>query len=170
MTKKEKPVISEEGWKICGIPDLGEFANPIPGIQDAVDHHFYLAPDGRWRLWAAIRNARIGHLIYGWKGQSLDAADWEPDGVKIRALEEYGEHRAGLDEELVCAPFFVEHEHRWHCLYNSSCGIHLMASENGIDFQRILNSDGHSVIYSGGRDPMVMKWDGIYLASMPFGN
>ena len=48
-------------------------------------------PDGRWRLWAAIRNAGVGHLIHGWVGESLEAGrgrqiqggiDRQPGGLK----------------------------------------------------------------------------------------
>ena len=164
MTTREIPVIGEERWRICGVPDLGEFANPVPNKQDVVDHHIYLAPDGSWRLWAAIRNAGIGHLIYGWKSSSLETSDWQPDGIKIRAMEKYGEHRAGQEEELVCAPYFVNHDGRWHCLYNSIHGIHMMASQNGVDFERVLDRDGKSFLYAGGRDPMVLGWNDMFLA------
>lgn len=162
--KKEKPILSDDSWRICHVPDLGELANANPSIQDVVDHHLYLAPDGKWRLWAAIRNAKIGHLIYGWKGSaSLEDANWEPEGVKIRAEVQYREAVPG-EEELVCAPFFVEHEAHWYCLYNSTRGLHIMKSQDGIHFERILNADGSSILYRGGRDPMIMKWNGLYLS------
>ena len=39
----------------------------------------------------------------------------------------------------------------------------MMDSDNGIDFERVLSSEGSSFLYAGGRDPMVLKWNGLYL-------
>lgn len=157
------PVIDDESWRLVENPDLGELGNRDPALQDVVDHHFYRSPDGRWRLWAAIRNARVGHLLFGWVGDSLEEGLWQPDGVKLRAQPAFGEAMPGDSEELVCAPFFVQHEGRWLCFYNSACGLHLLESTNGLDFQRVLNTDGTSLLYRGGRDPMVLRWEDQFL-------
>lgn len=157
------PVLDSEPWRLVENPDLGALGNAQPARQDVVDHHLYLGPDGRWRLWAAIRNARVGHLIYGWVGDDLEKGPWQPEGVKLRAELARGEARPGDPEELVCAPYFVPHEGRWLCFYNSACGLHLLESTDGLQFQRVLNTDGHSLLYRGGRDPMVLRWEDQFL-------
>lgn len=157
------PVLEDDSWRLVENPDLGELGNRDPALQDVVDHHFYPGPDGRWRLWAAIRNARVGHLLFGWVGDSLEKGLWQPEGVKLRAQPSLGEAMPGDSEELVCAPFFVRHEGRWLCFYNSACGLHLLESADGLDFQRVLNTDGTSRLYRGGRDPMVLRWEDQFL-------
>ena len=163
MSPMKIPVISDESWLLCANPDLGPLGNAQPALQDVVDHHVYQGPDGRWRLWAAIRNAGVGHLIYGWVGSSLTGGPWLPDGVKLRAEQAFGERREGETEELACAPFFILHEGRWQCLFNTMVGLHLLESKDGLTFARALNAQGQSLIQRSGRDPMVLRWNGLYL-------
>jgi len=157
------PRIASDFWKICEMPDLEDLTAENPADQDIVDHHFYLAPDGQWRLWAAIRGTAVGHPIHAWKGDSLRQTGWDPLGVQLRANRDFGEREAEDGHGLVCAPFFVQHEGVWNCFYNSE-GIHRLKSEDGIHFDRVLDAEGRSLSHVGGRDPMIAFFDGFYYA------
>ena len=145
------------------MPDLGDLANPDPGKQDVVDHGFLFLPDNKWLLWAAIRGAKIGHLIYGWEGKSLEEGNWEPQGIKLRSDKQFGERVHDNGEELVCAPFFFEKDGKYYCYYNSE-GIHLLKSDDGRHYSRVISHDGTSRNHEGGRDPMLLRIGDRYFA------
>ena len=162
MSKKFlTPKIASDWWRICTMPDLGDIHNPDTDQQNIVDHHMYLAPDNQWRLWAAIRGTLSGHVIYSWKGASLETTQWEPQGIVLKSEKLFGERIT--PKHIVCAPFFIKAQNKYFCFYNSN-GIHRLGSEDGINFKRILNKQGSSLSHEGGRDPMIMKFEGRYYA------
>lgn len=157
------PVPEDDAWCLGQMPDLGELAHPQPQRQDIVDHGFLHLDDGRWLLWGAIRHARHGHIICGWEGDCLERGPWTPTGIKLRAERQFGERVSDEGKELICAPFFLRINGRYYCYYNSE-GIHLLESNDGRNYQRVLNADGHSRNHIGGRDPMVLKIGDTYFA------
>ncbi|MFW5870037.1 MAG: hypothetical protein ACOCVL_00075 [Candidatus Sumerlaeota bacterium] len=165
MEKKIKrvPKIDENWWRICTMPDLGEIGQEDPLKQDVVDHGFLHLPDGKWLLWGAIRGTKIGHPIYAWEADSLEQEHWEEKGVVLRAEKQYGERVSDSGDELVCAPFFIEIGGKYYCFYNSE-GIHLLESEDGRNYRRVIHHNGTSRNHDGGRDPMVIKIGDKYFA------
>ena len=159
MSEKKllRPVIVGDWVRICENPQLGALDNSDRSKQDVVDHHAYRGNDGRWRLWACIRNSGVGHLIYGWTGDSFVKGPWEPIGVVLRASPEWGEAREGSTREHVGAPFFVEHEDLLYCFFHSSGHIHLLVSRDRENFERVKGWDNTSRIHFGGRDAMVIR-------------
>jgi hypothetical protein len=141
-------------------PELKEELRPENGLLDVVDHHLYRAPDGCWRLWAAIRSRKPrGLVICGWcGGKTLKESDWQPEGVKVRSDPVYGEAR-----EDVCSPFFFRHGDRLLCFYYSQ-GIRWMESHDGFTFRRVLDANDSSLSHTNGRDPMLLRVDGTVLA------
>ncbi len=162
--KKHIPIVASDWWRICEMPDLGDLTGPDPAEQNIVDHHMYLDDEGRWHLWAAIRGVTCDHLIYGWEGVSLEEGPWEPKGVVLRADPQAGERNKPDGGELLSAPFFIKHAGEWNCFYNSNAGIHRLRSKDGKTFERVLNANGTSLSYEGGRDPMVLKIGDLYFA------
>ncbi len=158
---KYVPVIDNDWRRICTMPDLGELAGPDLSRQDIVDHGFYLADDGIWHLWAALRGVACDHLICAWEGRSLDETPWEYKGVVLHAEAKYGERIKPGGGELISAPFFIKHDGLWSCFYNSN-GIHRLRSKDGKHFERVLNAEGSSLSHTGGRDPMVLKIGELY--------
>ncbi len=149
------PVVEGDWWRICRMPELGELAGPDPARQHVVDHGFIQAADGRWQLWACIRGTAVGRIIYGWEGDSLEDGPWPARGIKVRADARYGEQVE--PEEKVGAPFFLKAEDTYYCFYHSS-GVHVMTSQNGVDYRRKLDAGGASrMLRDGGRDVMVLK-------------
>jgi len=159
------PTIEEKSWVLCSPPDLGEFAATDPSIQGMSDHGFYLDDEGLWHLWAAIRRTKVGHLICEWTSRSLEEEGWDYQGVVLRANGGCGErvNSPAGEAEHVCAPFFIKHDGRWNCFYNSR-GIHRLRSEDSKTFERVLNVDGDSISHKGGRDPMILKIDDLYFS------
>ncbi len=154
------PVIEGDWWRICRVPDLGELAGPDPERQHVVDHGFIQAENGKWQLWACIRGTAVGRLLYGWEGDSLEDGPWGPRGVRARAQAQYGESQG--PPEGIGAPFFLKVEDTYYCLYHSG-GVHVMTSEDGVDYRRKLDTDGTSrLMQDGGRDVMVLKSGGRY--------
>ncbi len=156
------PTIEKKSWLICTPPDLGELAADDPAIHDIGDHSFYLDDDGVWHLWAAIRNAKIGHVICAWESPSLEGP-WDCQGVVLRAKERYGENIKPNGKEHLSAPFFIQHDGQWNCFYNSK-GVCRLRSEDGKTFKRVLNAEGSSFSHRGGRDVMILKIDDLYFA------
>lgn len=150
------PVIEDEWVRLCTMPDLGDLNGPDPERQHIVDHHLYQHEDGSWHLWAALRGVACDHLFCAWEGQSLTKTPWNYKGVVLRAEEKYGERIKPDGDELISAPFFIQHNGKWNCFYNSN-GIHRLLSKDGKTFERVLNADGSSLSHVGGRDPMVLK-------------
>ena len=155
-----KPVIDSEWWRICEMPDLGDLAGPDPKRQNVVDHSFVRAKNGKWQLWACIRGVSVGRVIYGWQGDSLESGPWAPDGVKIRANTDFGESAEGV--ETAGAPYFIEVGDKYWCFYHSA-GLHAMTSDDGVNFERVLNDHGSSaVLTKAGRDAMIIEIDALY--------
>ena len=163
--KPRKPVIASDWWRICEMPDLGELKGPEPRRQHVVDHGFIQAAGGKWQLWACIRGTAVSRLLYRWEGDSLDAGPWKPVGVAARAQEKYGEQiriRDGQRQETMGAPFFLRENGRYYCFYHSG-GIRLLASADGIQYERAVDESGSNLLYpDGGRDVMVLKIGDVY--------
>lgn len=157
------PVIDGDWRRICTMPDLGELNGPDPERQHIVDHSFYQDDDGNWHLWAALRGLACDHLFCAWEGRSLHEGPWDYKGIVLRADADAGEQIGPNGEELISAPFFIQHDGQWNCFYNSS-GIHRLRSDDGLHFERVLDSRGSSAVYRGGRDPMILRHDGCYYA------
>ncbi|QDT36754.1 hypothetical protein [Stratiformator vulcanicus] len=165
------PVLTGESYRVCTSPDLGELSGPIERKEHIVDHGFLQAEDGTWTLWACMRGTKVSRLLYGWRGESLTAENWQPLGVVARAEIEWGEKKVeenGRITEQMQAPFFMQEEFRgwpYLCFYNSG-GIRLMVSRDGKDFERLdLGGDRGNLLYpDGGRDVMLLKSNGTYYA------
>ncbi len=157
-----RPVVVSDWSRICEMPDLGPLAGPVATKQQVVDHGFVRNSDGRWTLWACVRGTKVGRLLYGWEGDSLERGPWPPRGIVARAESRFGEKTT--PEESIQAPFFVAEEGRYLCFYNSG-GIRLMVSSDGRDFSRQLPGRENNLLYGdGGRDVMVLRDGGRYLA------
>ncbi len=149
------PEVEGDWWRICEMPDLGDLSGLDRTRQHVVDHGFIRARDGTWQLWACIRGTAVGRLLYRWQGDSLEQGPWEARGVAARARAEYGEQQEA--NEKIGAPFFAVFDDTYYLFYHSA-GIHLMTSEDGVEYHRRLNKDGNSILYEdGGRDVMILK-------------
>jgi beta-fructofuranosidase len=157
-----RPIIEGEFWRIGQAPDLGELNGDDMSRQHVVDHGFVKDVQGTWHLWACIRGTKVGRLLYGWKGQSLEGEIWQQDGIKARADVVWGEQTE--PQEKIQAPFFSNFNNKYYCFYNSA-GIRIMTSEDGANFQRERIKEGNNVLYEkGGRDVMVLKDDNKFYA------
>ncbi len=161
-TVPKVPVLDSEWWRISEAPDLGSLNGPDPNRQDVVDHSFIQADDGTWQLWACIRGTKVGRLLYGWEGDSLEEGPWRPIGITARASEEYGEKIEPA--EHIQAPHFLKLDGKYHMFYTSN-GARLMTSDDGKNFQREIVNNGTNLLYErAGRDIMVMQDGDTYFA------
>jgi len=159
---KRVPVVTSDWWRICEAPDLDSLNGPDPERQHVVDHGFVQAADGTWQLWACMRGTKVGRLLFGWEGKSLESGPWEPIGITARAQEEYGE-RVG-NAESIQAPYFDKIGDTYYMFYNSN-GIRLMTSQDGKTYERKDMGNGNNILYEkGGRDVMVMRDEDTYYA------
>ena len=156
-----RPVIENESWRICTLPDLGELNGPHRKRIHVVDHGIIRAADGTWQLWACMRGTGVGRLLFGWEGDALESGPWRERGVVARADPAYGESKRG-DVETIGAPFFLRDADTYYCFYHSGT-IRMMTSRDGVNYERTPKADGSYELYpQGGRDVMVLKLDETY--------
>jgi hypothetical protein len=160
-TKMVQPRIASEWWQVAGNPDLGEYTSDK---QEPVDFAIWQAADGTWQLWSCIRNTKCGgetRLFHRWEGKSLESPNWTPMGIAMEADTSLGESKGGLQ-----APFVLKEGDTYFMFYGDLHRICLASSKDGKTFSRVLNSRGQPDLFSGPyewiRDPMVMKWNGLY--------
>jgi hypothetical protein len=161
LAENSIPKISGKWWPVAGNPDLGKYTSDK---QEPVDFAIWQAADGTWQLWSCIRNTKgEGHtrLFYRWEGRNLTDTNWSPKGIAMMADPSLGEAPGGLQ-----APFVLKENNRYFMFYGDWERICLATSDDGKVFTRKRNERGQSDIFSGpyenSRDPMVMKWGGLY--------
>jgi hypothetical protein len=154
------PAIDGAWWTVAENPDLGPLGEPG---QQPVDFAVWQAADGTWQLCSCIRKTRCGgntRLFYRWEGQKLTDAHWQPRGVAMTAAPEYGEAAGGLQ-----APHVIGVAAEYYMFYGNWHGICLAEGRDGKKFERVLNKDGLSQLFTedtpemfaNTRDPMVLK-------------
>jgi len=155
--KKRVPVIHSTRT-ICTMPDLNELNGAIPEKQQIVDHGIIQAENGTWQLWACLRGLKVGKLLYGWEGDSLDTENWRHAGVKMRANAEVGELIKPGGDERLGAPFFIKNKDQYLCFYHSG-DIWVVQSADGVNYERVIP---HRTSIPGGRDVMILKHAGLF--------
>ena len=164
------PVIDGDFWYIGTYPNLGDLA--YGPEHEVVDHAIFQSVDGRWHLWACVRGTKIGRLLYGWEGASLEKGPWQPAGIVMRADREYGESiNDWSGEEWIQAPHVIVKDSVYYMFYGGhnselgECQICLATSLDGRSWQRYRNAQGYSRLFVGpgeARDPMVIKVGDLY--------
>lgn len=166
------PVIDGDWWQIAGDPDLGPYTRPG---QQPVDFGIWQAKDGTWQLWSCIRHTGCGghtRLFHRWEGRTLTDANWTPIGIAMEGKPELGEGEGGLQ-----APHVVQHEGQYVMAYGNWFHICFATSQDGKDFQRVLQANGQTGVFTEGighntRDPMLIPIKGLwhcYYTASPHG-
>ena len=162
------PVIDGEWWTAAGDPNLDAHTDPK---QQPVDFAVWPAEDGTWQLWSCIRGTKCGgktRLFHRWEGKELIAPDWKPMGIAMEAKTELGETAGGLQ-----APHVVKIGGVYHMFYGDWENICVATSEDGKAFNRRVNADGKTGMFSEGqgnntRDAMLIRikdlWHCYYTA------
>ncbi len=155
--KKRSPDPSEP-LTICTMPDLKEFNGAVPKNQHIVDHGIIQAKNGKWQLWACLRGVKVGRLLYGWEGDSLESGNWRHAGIKMRANANFNEKVSSTGVEAIGAPFFIKNDGRYSCFYHSN-GIRVAGSDDGVHYERLTPN---ATFIPGGRDVMIMKHNELF--------
>ena len=158
MNKTQKTPIIGESKTICTMPDLKELNGDNPKNQQIVDHGIIQAENGKWQLWACLRGVKVGRLLYGWDGDSLETENWHQVGIKMRANPDFDENIKENGEEQIGAPFFIKEKDKYYCFYHSK-GIRVAQSTNGVDYNR---QKPNTTSIPGGRDIMIMKHNNLF--------
>jgi hypothetical protein len=173
------PMIDGDLWYIGTYPDLGDLAYGLAyrPEHEVVDHAIFQSDDDKWHLWACIRGAKIGRLLYGWEGDSLEVGPWAPTGIVMRAEAQYGESINDYNgEEWIQAPHVIAVDGVHYMFYGGhntelgECQICLATSSDGRDWRRFRNAGsghwaGYSRLFVGpgeARDPMIIKIGDLY--------
>ena len=159
MNKIKKNPVVGESKTICTMPDLNELNGDIQKNQQIVDHGIIQANNGKWQLWACLRGVKVGRLLYGWEGDSLETENWRHAGIKMRANEDFDENIKEDGEEQIGAPFFIKEKDKYYCFYHSN-GIRVAQSTNGVDYTKQKPSSKTSI--PGRRDIMIMKHNNLF--------
>jgi len=186
---KLKPVISGEWWMIGPKPDLEDqlpllnidYKGPLAEVSNQPnDHHIFQSPDGKWHLWACVRNTKVGRLLMHWQADDLCNSPWLPQNDFIRANRNAGESIVDWHgQEFLQSPFIVEEDDKFYMFYGGydtgvdSDGdsttnygaqekqISLMTSTDGYNWERHKNADGFSRVMVGPgatRDQYLVKF------------
>ena len=162
------PVIDGEWWTVAGDPNLDAYTDPK---QQPVDFAVWPAEDGTWQVWSCIRRTKCGgktRLFHRWEGKQLTDRDWKPMGIAMEAKTEFGETAGGLQ-----APHVVKIDRTYHMFYGDWENICAATGEDGKAFNRRVNADGKTGMFSEGqgnntRDAMVIRikdlWHCYYTA------
>ncbi len=153
IKKMKKIPKIEKGISICKMPDLKELNGDNPEGQHIVDHGIIRANNGKWQLWACLRGVKVGRLLYGWEGNSLETENWKHSGIKMRANPDFGESIKENNEEQIGAPFFIKENNEYFCFYHSN-GIRVAKSTDGINYDKLRPN---TTSIPSGRDVMIMK-------------
>ena len=156
------PVIDGPWWQVAGDPDLGDYTRPN---QQPVDFGVWQAADGTWQLWSCIRGTGCGgntRLFYRWEGKKLTDEHWQPMGIAMEARPDLGETPGGLQ-----APHVVRHDGSYIMAYGDWVNICFATSQDGKTFQRVIQPDGKTGVFSEGpdcnsRDAMLIQIDGLW--------
>lgn len=148
-------------WPVGGNPDLGAYTSDK---QQPVDFAIWQAADGTWQIWSCIRHTQCGghtRLFHRWEGRKLTDSNWTPKGIAMEADPALGEQPGGLQ-----APHVFREGDVYYMIYGDWQRICLAQSRDGKRFERVLNERGQPDLFSGpygnSRDPMVLKWGGLY--------
>jgi len=158
MNKTQKTPVIREPKTIRTMPDLKELNGDIQKNQQIVDHGIIQAENGKWQLWACLRGVKVGRLLYGWEGDSLDSENWHQAGIKMRANPDFDENIKENGVEQIGAPFFLKENNKYFCFYHSK-GIKIAQSTNGVDYNR---QKPNTTSIPGGRDIMIMKHNNLF--------
>jgi len=156
------PVIDGGWWQVAGNPDLGAYTRDE---QQPVDFAVWQAADGTWQLWSCIRHTGCGghtRLFHRWEGQHLTDPDWQPMGIAMEADPALGESPGGLQ-----APHVVRWEGLYYMAYGDWVHICFATSRDGKTFERVIQPDGTTGVFSEGpdsntRDPMLIHINGLW--------
>lgn len=156
------PVVDGPWRQIAGDPDLGEYTRDG---QQPVDFGIWQAADGSWQLWSCIRGTGAGRhtrLFYRWEGERLTDENWKPMGIAMEGKPELGEGEGGLQ-----APHVVQFNGRYHMAYGDWFNICFATSQDGKEFERVVQPDGETGLFTEGRgyntrDPMLIQIGGLW--------
>lgn len=157
----DRPRLVGDWWPVAKNPDLGDYTSPR---QQPVDFGIWQAADGTWQIWSCIRHTECGghtRLFHRWEGKNLTDRDWKPMGIAMEADVSLGEQKGGLQ-----APHVFKVGDVYKMIYGDWQRICLAESKDGKHFERVLNENGQPDLFKGpygnSRDPMVLKFGGLY--------
>lgn len=161
-TLRYEPVVEGDWWSVTGNPDLGTLTGTN---QQPVDFAVWQAADGTFQLWSCIRNIKAPgktRLLHRWEGKSITEINWKPMGIAMQADTALGEEENGLQ-----APYVFKEGDKYLMFYGSWNHICMATSSDGKTFERVINSEGKSGLFTSAlynpRDPMVIKYGSLYL-------
>ncbi len=183
-TQKMRPVV-EGRWQLIGpTPDLTHVLPSInedqPYMPEPNDHTIFRSADGKWQLWACVRNTPVGRCLVNWESELLPEAPWRWTEQIIRCDREAGESRTDwYGQEFLQSPFVVESDGQYYMYYGGYDSdlqqsveykdldkqICLMISADGKNWTRHRDDNGFSRVFTGPgatRDESLVQFNGIW--------
>jgi len=141
------------------VPDWEQVAGNSDGSphSEVVDHCFWIASNGKWRLWTQIRNTADGRIFSQWAGADRLNGQWRQSSELWQAEKKYGETPG-----VVQAPHVYKADDIYYMTYGGGGQICLASSRDGVIFQRHRSpsrfiSELKDRTPSGIRDPYMIK-------------
>lgn len=144
------PVIGLDWRQVAGNSDSSPHS-------EVVDHCFWIASNGKWRLWTQIRNTAAGRVFSQWAGEDRLSGQWRQSSELWQ-----GEGRYGETPGVVQAPHVYKAGDTYYMTYGGGGQICLAESRNGVAFRRQRSpsrivSALRNRTPSGIRDPYMME-------------
>jgi hypothetical protein len=171
----EKPDITGQSWQVAYLLHLDGL--PQTGREQMVDHAFFQASDGKWRLWSQIRDTARGRVFLEWiGGETFESrrSFWTPNGICFCADKTAGESCfTGVHNDIIQAPHVLRDGDGYYLVYgggpvdaeDTTRQICMAVSRDGVHFQRVANAQGQSRIAVGPghcADNCLLKHRGTY--------
>ncbi len=191
-TLKLIPVIDSRFYSVAPEPDLQPFGlqpTSTPGVQpnQPNDHTIFQTGDGKWHLWACVRDTKVGRVLVHWLADSITQSPWKLTGEIHRAKRQAGESMVDWQQqEFIQSPYVVKHNNTYYMFYGGyDSGLNadgdtidpaknyneaekqicLMTSEDGYQWKRHKNAEGLSRVALGpgaARDPCIVQFGNIW--------
>lgn len=144
------PMIVSDWRQVAGNSDSSPHS-------EVVDHCFWIASNGKWRLWTQIRNTPDGRIFNQWAGGDRLSSQWCQSSESWQGEEIHGETPG-----VVQAPHVYKADDIYYMTYGGGGQICLATSRDGMIFRRHRSpsrfvSELENRTPRGIRDPYMIK-------------
>jgi hypothetical protein len=161
------PVIEGDWWQLTTTyPEISPY-NYTSGDNKVCDFTIFQSTDNIWQIIACVRgNDYPGsqRFLYRWEAENLTDTLWTEKGFflttgtpdKPDATGKIWDPSSYPRLGLLQAPHVFIHDNHYYLFYNNE-NAHAMISDDGNNWEELVNDEGNKEFFEMGRDLMVFK-------------